>query len=336
MAWVTGATRTPSPNLPTRGRADSSSRASTSSRPSDRGDRPGLVQGSQAAQGALDDACGVLLLQRHPGHVVRRDEGVQEAASPGREIVPGRSVGDRGEPFRQLSHELAQRDCRVSIAFGPGDRGLVRLVLLLLGLDGRRLRLDVGREPRVPVLAGDHPRLARYPLPARDADPLAGEVARADLSQRPEHVGPPEAGAACLEQSEHQPGHRPLVDRADAGAVDRDARRTEVLVKQTRVWRPVGIQDGDAVSGHRLQRLDHLAYDAAHLVVGVGGVQDTGGERLGGAGGGLEPGREGGQRGDDALVGAGVAGEPGDDLQVGRSARDWANAVSARVRSCGR
>ena len=55
-------------------------------------------------------------------------------------------------------------------------------------------------------------------------------------------------------------------------------------MEQACVWRPVGIQDGDAVSGHGLQRLDHLAHNAAHLVVGVGGVQDAGGMRLVGAG----------------------------------------------------
>ena len=67
------------------------------------------------------------------------------------------------------------------------------------------------------------------------------EVARADLPERPEHVGPPEVGQACLEQPEHQPGHCPLVHREDARAVGRDACRSEVLVKQTGVRRPVGI-----------------------------------------------------------------------------------------------
>jgi hypothetical protein len=94
-----------------------------------------------------------------------------------------------------------------------------------------------------------------------------------------------------------------------------------VLVKQTGVRRPVGIQDGDALSGHRLQRLDHLAHNAAHLVVGVGGGEDAGGQRLVGAGGDMEFGRERGQRGGDALVGARVAGEPGDDLQVGQGGK---------------
>jgi len=52
------------------------------------------------------------------------------------------------------------------------------------------------------------------------------------------------------------------------------------LVEQARVRRPVGIQDGDLVSANHLQRLNHLAHDAAHLIVRVRGVQDAGGARL--------------------------------------------------------
>ena len=80
------------------------------------GERPGLVQASKATESALDDTCGVLLFDRHPGHVITWDQGVQKTASPGREIVPCSWVGDRSEPFHQLVHELPQRDCRLPVS----------------------------------------------------------------------------------------------------------------------------------------------------------------------------------------------------------------------------
>jgi len=107
----------------------------------------------------------------------------------------------------------------VSLLRRPGRSLTLRLVLGPFGLHGCLLRLNIGREPGVPVFARNYSGFARYTFPAGDADALAGE----SRGRRPPRASgvrrPAEARPAGFEQAEQESGCCPLLDRADAGAV---------------------------------------------------------------------------------------------------------------------
>ncbi|MFC5041521.1 hypothetical protein [Ornithinimicrobium kibberense] len=234
----------------------------------------------------------------------------------------GRGPGGRpvqvGEPPAQGRHEVQHGRGRVAVPGEPVSSAVVEVVVLELLLQGPSVEVQA----LVPVVSGDDASLPGDALPEREGERrrrAVGIFQRGDreLADGPEHVSAAVAGACGLQQAQYQAGHRTLGDGAHPGAVDLDPGGGEVLVEQARVGVASGIQDRDAVGGSGAQGLHDVPDDAAHLVVGVGGVHDPlhggrGAERRG-----WDVGRDGCDRLGDGRVGARVAGVPGDDVGVG-------------------
>ena len=236
-----------------------------------------VVEGGEPGQGTLEDASGILLLQRHALAGGDGHEGVKETGRPLCQGCPRRLGVALRHAGLQLEHEVAHGLGGLAVAVGSVCGRLERVPLGC----ARPLVVDVGGHAHVPVGPGDDAGLSGDPLPPRDRDPHAGEVGHAHLAEDSHDVGAAIAGARRLEQPEHQPGQCALVDRAHARPVDADAGSAQVFVEQARVRRAGGIQHGDPVRGHPLEQAHHFAHDAAHLVVGVGCREDSCGGRLG-------------------------------------------------------
>ena len=182
-----------------------------------------------------------------------------------------------------LSRRGASSATNVAEALRLGDRPLA---VVRSSRDSRR-GCAVGVEPRLLAGSCSASRSVQSPpvMPASATAAPTGCAARS-------HPSPGRTGAASepvedrdalqvvgveREQREEPIGDRPVAQRPHARPVGRDARGAEVIVQQPRVRHGPGCSTamrcaGDAGGEQR----DDLAHDRAHLVVGVGGMDDTG------------------------------------------------------------
>ena len=130
------------------------------------------------------------------------------------------------------------------------------------------------------------------------------------------------------EKAQQRPAQQPLGRRADAATVDRHLRLRQMLVQQTGVGIGRAVEDGDAVTRRPCPQGGHdLTDHAPHLVVRVGGVQHPVPDRPLGC---FLRCRVAGCA-ERAGVRSGVAGQPHDEVDVGRAGQGVEQAAFVDV-----
>jgi hypothetical protein len=238
------------------------------------------VEGAEPAQRRLDCHGGVLLLggELCELRVVAVEIG-EELPRPFAELGPRRESLAGVQSLTQSGRERLQLARSGDVALkrrDPTGQGIVAYSLIGQSiLDARDVRVEPGR----PVVATDDRCAAGDAFPSGGGDPTAVGRPRWCFGDRAEEVGPWQVVDGEREHTEERATDRPLVDRAIAGAVDGDARGRQVLVEESRVRVGARVEDRDPMRWRRPQRLDDIAYDAAHFVVGVRGMHDLVGDR---------------------------------------------------------
>ena len=268
------------------------------------------VEGGEPVERPLEDAEGVLLLERQPRSALLCEDVGEQLDRPLPEGLPVADERGTLEPVLELGDEGEKLLAGLGASLGVSA---ARLVLRRLGLPLEPL--DVRLELGLPVRATDDPGLAGGPLEPGDAHTLAGEGGERDFAEGPHHVGATEAAARGLEESEEEAGGGALCDGADAGAVDGDVGGGQVLMEESGVGGGARVEDGEPVGRVLAEGGDDLAHDRADLVIRVGRREHPARGRAWAR----DRGRRGGAGGDhgvvDGSVGPTLPGEAGDNVK---------------------
>ena len=176
-------------------------------------------------------------------------------------------------------------------------------------------------------------------LPACRRHRVPAEPDRRTREQR-HHVVTVEVAVGEREQAEQPTPEHALGERADGGAVVRDAGGVELLVHEPRVRLGGAVEDRHPLERHAVDERRHHEPDrGAHFVVGIGRRDDLGAvrrlDRIARRRRASTPRRA--THGRDPGVGALDAGDAGDDRERARARRRHASsAAPGSDRSCGR